>query len=140
MQFFIQEYGRILITVLLVTVLASVCVIGFMQKWREEGGVSDGQKTEFATDEGKRTPPHIFARDFKVCRGEDMPFEDYVSAVDFDGSDLFDRIQMEYEEREPGIRYYELSVKSPVTGKTAKGKLVVLLDCPKQGGDGQLCE
>lgn len=140
MRIFIEEYGRILITVLLVTVLISVGVIGFMQKWREEGGVPDGQKTEFATDEGKRTPPHIIARDFKVCRGENMPFEDYVSVTDFDGSDLFDQLQMEYEEREPGIRYYELSVKSPVTGKTAKGKLVVLLDCPRQGGDGLQCE
>ncbi len=140
MQLLIEEYGRFFIAVLLVTVSMSAGFAVLLQKWGEEGAVSDSRKTEFATEEGKRTPPRIYARDFKIRRGEPVSFENYVSAVDFDGSNLIDCLQADYEETIPGIRRYELSVKSPVTGKTARRKLVVLLDCPETGGDSLGCE
>lgn len=140
MHLFLEEYGRILVAVLIAMVLISGGVVLLIQKWGEEGAVSDSKKTEFATNEEKRTPPRIYARDIKIQRGEQVPFEDYVTAVDFDGSNLFDCLQISFEETVPGIRRYDLCVKSPVTGKTARKKLLVLLDCPESGGDCLGCE
>lgn len=139
MRLFIEEYGRIIFTVLLSAALLGSVFTGFMRKWQEMGGVNDSIKTDFETDEGKRTPPILIARDVKIHSGDPIDVTDYVSASDFDGRELSSLIQVNGVGQDAGVVRYELKVTSPVTGKSAGGKLVVLLDCYGDGGDGLIC-
>lgn len=139
MRLFIEEYGRILFTVLLSAVLLGSVFTGFMRKWQETGAVNDSIKTDFETDEEKRTPPVLIARDVKIHSGDPIDVTDYVSASDFDGRELSSLIQVNEVEQDAGVVRYELKVTSPVTGKSAGGKLVILMDCYGDGGDGLIC-
>lgn len=139
MRMFLYEYGRILLTVMLSIIVLGAAFSGFMRKWQQMGGVTDSVKTNFLTDEEKRTPPVLTAHDFKIHEGEEIKIDDYVSAVDYDGSDISQRIQMERQREKPGIWRYALRVTSPVTGKTVRGSLVVLVDCAREGGEGAVC-
>ena len=140
MRMFLYEYGKVLLTVILAVLVLGVVGFGLMQKWRQFGGVSDSVKTNFLTDEEKRTPPVLTARDFKIHDGEKIRIAPYVSAVDYDGTDISKHIQAEYRREKPGIRRYTLRVTSPVTGKTVSGSLIVLVDCPQEGGGEPSCE
>lgn len=133
MELFILEYGRILRSAMCALLILGSVFSGFIHKWQEIGGVSDSRKTHFLTDEEKRTPPVLTACDFKICEGEPLNIHSHVSAVDFDGSDISDLIQMECKWEKQGILRVSLSVSSPVTGKLVKGSLVVLVDCPNEG-------
>ena len=139
MRLLLEEYGRMLVTILVSAVLLGVIFAGFMRKWQQFGGVEDSVKTEFNTDEEKRTPPVLVAKDVKIHSGESVELADCVSASDFDGSDISSLIQKKCTGREAGIFRYDLKVTSPVTGKSVGGKLVILVDCPGDGGDGPVC-
>lgn len=135
MRLFILEYGKILRSVVCALLILGSVFSGFIHKWQEIGGVSDSKKTHFLTDEEKRTPPVLTARDFKIREGEPLNIHPYVSAVDFDGSDISDLIEMECKREKQGILRVLLSVSSPVTGKLVRGSLVVLVDCPNEGSE-----
>lgn len=140
MRMFLYEYGRVLLTVVLAVLVLAAAGSGLMRKWRQFGGVDDSVKTNFLTDEEKRTPPVLTARDVKVHGGERVRIEQYASAVDYDGTDISGQIQAEVRKEKPGLWRYDLRVTSPVTGKTVKGSLVALIDCPREGGGEELCE
>lgn len=134
MRLFIYEYGNVLSGVLFSVLILTVVFSGFMKKWQEFGGVDDSIKTDFLTDEKKRTPPVLKACDFKIREGDPLNAEEHVSASDFDGRDISDRIQMKCVREKPGLLRYELQVESPVTGKVVCGRMTVLIDCPVGGG------
>ncbi len=141
MRLWIQEYGRI-VSSLLVSLLILAVIYGvFVSQWQRVGGVEDSVKTNFQSNEPKRTPPEITARDFKVRRGMEISFRDHVSAVDFDGRDLGEYLAFYPEVREgerwgqAGIFYYEIRVKSPVTQKRSSTQIMVLVDGTIEGGD-----
>lgn len=140
MKMFLYEYGKVLLTVILTILALGVVSFGLMQKWRQFGGVSDSVKTNFLTDEEKRTPPVLTARDFKIHDGENVRIDQYMSAADYDGTDISEHIQAECRKEKPGIRRYVLRVTSPVTGKTVSGSLIVLVDCPQEGSGEPSCE
>lgn len=140
MRTLLYEYGRVLVTVILAVLVLAAAGFGLMQKWRQFGGVDDSVKTNFLTDEEKRTPPVLTARDFKIHDGERVRIAQYVSAVDYDGNDISEHIQAEYRQEKPGLRRYDLRVTSPVTGKMVKGSLIALIDCPQEGNGELLCE
>lgn len=135
MRLFIYEYGRILLGVLLAAVLVGAVFSGFVQKWREFGGVDDTVKTDFQNDEEKRTPPVLTASDFKILAGDELRIGDHVSANDYDGRDLSHLVRREVVKEKPGILRVALRVTSPVTGKTVRGSLIVLVDCAGEGGE-----
>lgn len=139
MRLFIEEYGKMLVTVMVCSVVLGILFTGFMRKWQEFGGVEDSIKTDFKTDEEKRTPPVLIARDVKIHSGESVDVAEYVSASDFDGRDLSSLIEKDCMERDAGIIRYALKVTSPVTGKSVSGRLLVLVDCPGDGGDRLVC-
>ncbi len=158
MKLLIEEYGRILVTVLTGGIIIFILGNGFLTVWRENGGVNDSIKTNFQSNEVKRTPPVLTVKDFKIRQGETADFSRYVSAIDYDGKDITSEVQAIEDgrvETEPsekkqnllqtygktewqtvGVLHFSLSVKSPVTGKTTRGKLIVLVDAPgkKKGG------
>lgn len=133
-KLFIYEYGNVLSGVLFSMIIMAAIFSGFMKKWQEFGGVDDSIKTDFLTDEEKRTPPVLRACDFKIREGDPLDVEQHVSASDFDGRDISDRIQMKCVREKPGLLRYELRVESPVTGKVVCGRMTVLIDCPEGGG------
>lgn len=135
MGLLILEYGGILRSVMCALLILGLVFSGFIHKWQEIGGVSDSRKTHFLTDEEKRTPPVLTARDFKIREGEPLNIQSHVLSVDFDGSDISDLIQMECRREKQGILRVSLSVSSPVTGKIVRGSLVVLVDCPNEGSE-----
>lgn len=139
MGLFINEYGRILLAVLLSVAVLSGVFTGFMRKWQETGRVDDSIKTGFRADEEKRTPPVITARDAKIHAGDPLHVEEYVSAADFDGRDISSFIQVKDVKKDEGVVRYELKVTSPVTGKSAAGSFIILVDCYGSGGDGLVC-
>lgn len=140
MRMFLYEYGRVLLTTVMAVLVLAAAGSGLMRKWRQFGGVNDSVKTNFLTDEEKRTPPVLTARDFKVHGGESVRVEQYVSAVDYDGTDISEQIQAELRKDSPGLWRYDLQVRSPVTGKTVRGSLIALVDCPQEGDGKPLCE
>lgn len=134
MRLLIYEYGKVLSGVLVSALILAVIFSGFMKKWQEFGGVDDSVKTHFLTDEEKRTKPVLRACDFKIREGDPLNPEEHVSASDFDGRDISDRIRMKCVREAPGLLRYELRVESPVTGKVVCGRMTVLIDCPVGGG------
>ena len=84
MGLLILEYGGILRSVMCALLILGLVFSGFIHKWPEIGGVSDSRKTHFLTDEEKRTPPVLTARDFKIREGEPLNIQSHVLAVDFD--------------------------------------------------------
>lgn len=159
MRIFVEEYGRLLVTILCCLFLGGFVLSGFMDRWRSAGGVSDSVKTNFRTNEEKRTAPVIRAEDFKAVRGDKISFSRFISAVDFDGRDITGQVEIAVGSEEmggnnklgyqniitefresiwdtQGIFRFTLKVKSPVTGKVTRGKLVVLVDC-LGNGDGR---
>ncbi len=139
MRLLIEEYGKMLAAVIICSALLGILFTGFMRKWQEFGGVDDSIKTDFNTDEEKRTPPVLIARDVKVHSGEPVDVAEYVSASDFDGSDLSSLVQKDCLERKEGVIRYALKVTSPVTGKSVTGRILILIDCPGDGGDRLVC-
>lgn len=151
MKLIVEEYGRVMIGVMISFVLLIGVFSGFVKKWREFGGINDSIKTNFQSDEVKRTAPVIYAGNFKVGKGEDICFEKYISAYDFDGRDITEDIEIACDLMSDGKKTYEnmvygykdihwdrqgifhcnLQVKSAVTGKTAMKKIIVLVDCPE---------
>lgn len=159
MQFFISEYGKIMLAVMASFFIVSVVLMSFLMGWQRAGGVSDSEKTNFSSNEERRTPPELYVKDFKVKSGEKVDFGLYLSALDFDRRDLSSCIQAaerdvngrrisEYknifgEEREnrwetPGIYRYFVRVRSPVTGKVTEKRLLVLVDYGDTTGNGQM--
>lgn len=145
MRIWIEEYGRITVSVLCCLCLCVILFSGFLFRWREAGGVKDSIKTNFNSSEPKRTPPVLHITDFKVQKGTDINFTQYVSAIDFDGKDITGQIEIFEEEKQElyqnmvtswkgriwdkqGVFRFMLRVKSAVTGKSTKGKLIVLVD------------
>lgn len=145
MRIWIEEYGRITVSVLCCLCLCGILFSGFLFRWREAGGVKDSIKTNFNSSEPKRTPPVLHITDFKVQKGTDVNFTQYVSAIDFDGKDITGQIEIFDEEKQElyqnmvtgwegkiwdkqGVFRFTLRVKSAVTGKSTKGKLIVLVD------------
>lgn len=158
MQFFISEYGKIMMTVVASLFIVSVVLMSFLMGWQRAGGVSDSEKTNFSTNEERRTSPKLYVKDFKVKSGEKKDFAEYLSALDFDRGDLSACIQVaerdmdgrrisEYknilggkgENRwgEPGIYRYFVRVRSPVTGKVTEKKFLVLVDYNGIEGSGE---
>lgn len=153
LRILIEEYGRLMLTVLCCLFLAGVVFSGFMERWHDYGGIRDSVKTNFRSNEEKRTAPVIWAEDFKAVRGEKINFSEFISAIDFDRRDITGEMEiamktgdtgaeseMKYKNivsgfdgavwEEQGIFRFLLKVKSPVTGKTARGELIVLVDYP----------
>lgn len=151
MRIWIEEYGRITMSVLCCLCLCGILFSGFLFQWREAGGVRDSVKTNFNSSEAKRTSPVLRITDFKVEQGQNVNFTPYVSAVDFDGTDITGQVEICVGDGEAldgeravyknmvtdregkiwdkqGIFRFELKVKSAVTGKVTRGKLVVLVD------------
>lgn len=151
MRIWIEEYGRITMSVLCCLCLCGILFSGFLFQWREVGGVRDSVKTNFNSSEAKRTSPVLRITDFKVEKGQNVNFTPYVSAVDFDGTDLTGQVEISGSDGEApdgemavyknmvtdwegkiwdkqGVFRFELKVKSAVTGKVTRGKLVVLVD------------
>ncbi|MCM1246136.1 MAG: hypothetical protein NC293_10900 [Roseburia sp.] len=162
MRIWIEEYGRVTVAVLCCLCLCALLFSAFLSRWRENGGVRDSIKTNFNSDEAKRTPPVLHLTDFKVQKGKEVSFLPYVSAEDFDGTDLTGQIEMSEETPEQsdgegtayrnmltdwngkiwerqGVFRFILRVKSAVTGKVTKGKLIVLVDFPanNEGREGR---
>ncbi len=137
MRYLLEEYGKNLLALMAALILMGGIFGKFITGWRELGAVDDSVKTRFERDEEKRQPPIIRARDFKLHKGETLDFGRYVTAVDFDGSDISALVKAVCERREGGICTYSLRVKSPVTGKSASGRLLVLVDSPLRGGVGE---
>lgn len=156
MRIWIEEYGRTTVAVFCCLCLCGILFFGFLSRWREAGGVSDRIKTNFKANEPGRTAPVLRITDFKVRKGEEVNFTPYVSAVDFDGKEISGQIEIAeggsrktegkpvlYQNmvtgwngdrwEEQGIFHFVLKVKSAVTGKVTKGKLVVLVDAPENG-------
>lgn len=152
MKLILQEYGKVMIAVMISLFLLIGVFFGFVKKWKEFGGINDSIKTNFRSDEVKRTEPVIYAGSFKVRKGEDVCFEKYISAYDFDGRDITEDIEIACDLMSGGEKSYEnmvygykdvrwdrqgifhcnLQVKSDVTGKTAKKRIIVLVDCPER--------
>lgn len=150
MKLLIQEYGRIIVTAITGVIMIFILGGSFLSVWRENGGVNDSIKTNFQSNEVKRTPPVLTVRDFKIKQGETADFSKYVSAVDYDGKDITSEVEAVEDEgarselsegkqnlfqkygktvwQKLGILRFFLWVKSPVTGKTTRGRLVVLVD------------
>lgn len=128
MHLMLQEYGKIVLSVLISLSLASIVFGVFAKKWQEFGGVNDSIKTNFSSDEKRRTPPVLYGEDFKIRQGEKVDFSGHMAAVDFDGSDITSRITVVCKEEKKGIRIYSLTVRSLVTGKSAQRNVTVLLD------------
>ncbi len=139
MRLLIEEYGKMLVVVMVCSAVLGILFTGFLRKWQEFGGVDDRIKTYLNTVAVKRPPPVLIARDVKVHSGDPVNVADYVSASDFDGSDLSSLVQKDCLERKEGIIRYALKVTSPVTGKSVTGRLLVLIDCPGDGGDRLVC-
>ncbi len=158
MRFFISEYGKIVLAVVASFFIVSVVLMSFLAGWYQAGGVSDSVKTEFSSNEERRTPPVLYVKDFKIKSGEKVDFGTYLSALDFDQRDLSTCIQVaerdangkrisayknifgENEESSwetPGIYRYLVRVQSPVTGKVTEKRLLVLIDCGGTAGSGQ---
>lgn len=70
MQFFISEYGKIMLAVMASFFIVSVVLMSFLMGWQRAGGVSDSEKTNFSTNEERRTSPKLYVKDFKVKSGE----------------------------------------------------------------------
>lgn len=150
MKYLIEEYGNVLVAVMTGGLCLMVLVSSFMNLWQEHGGVDDSIKTNFESNEVKRTPPVLVVTDFKIRQGEQALFSGYVSAIDYDGRDITSEVEAqrveggerdvreEYENllgtygktvwKQAGVLRFLLRVRSPVTGKETKGKLVVLVD------------
>lgn len=151
MRIWIEEYGRIIVSVLCGLCLCGILFSGFLVRWKEVGGVRDSTKTNFNSNEPKRTSPILHITDFKVEKGTEVDFIPYVSAMDFDGTDITGQIEISERDSgtpdeemavyknmvtgwkgrvwdEQGVFRFELKVKSAVTGKVTRGKLVVLVD------------
>lgn len=149
MQLFLSEYGKIVIAVVAAVLIISILMSGFLLGWKEVGGVSDSVKTEFSSNQEKRLPPRLRVEDFSVKKGDSKNFLQHVRAVDYDQKDIssliqvancdqegkrvsgFNGVQNECEGKywnQEGIYRYEIRVKSPVTGKVSKGKMIVLVD------------
>lgn len=151
MKMILEEYGKILITVIISIFLLIVVFSGLVKRWREYGGINDSIKTNFQSDEVKRTAPVIHAENIKTRKGESICFEKHIAAYDFDGSDITGDVEIacdfgtnhdkKYENMvslyknvcwdSQGIFYCDIQVKSSITGKTAKKKIVILVDCPQ---------
>lgn len=158
MQFFIWEYGKIMLAVMTSFFIVSVILLSFLAGWHRAGGVSDSVKTDFSSNEERRTPPVLYVKDFKVKSGEKVDVGTYLSARDFDRRDLSNSIQAaeidangkrisayknilgENEEKSwgsPGIYRYLVRVQSPVTGKVMEKRLLVLVDYGDVAGSGR---
>lgn len=158
MQFFISEYGKIMLAVMASFFIVSVVLMSFLMGWQRAGGVSDSEKTNFSTNEERRTSPELYVKDFKVKSGEKKDFAEYLSAMDFNRGDLSACIQVaerdvngrrisEYKNilggkgesswGKPGIYRYFVRVRSPVTGKVTEKKFLVLVDYSSIEGSGQ---
>lgn len=158
MQFFISEYGKIMLAVMASFFIISVVLMSFLVGWHRAGGVSDSVKTDFSSNEERRTSPVLFVKDFKVKSGEKVDFGSYLSALDFDRGDLSSCIQVaerdasgkvitayknilgEDEEKRwgtPGIYRYLVRVQSPITGKVTEKRLLVLVDYSGVAGSGK---
>ncbi|MCI8365644.1 MAG: hypothetical protein HFG34_11970 [Eubacterium sp.] len=158
MQFFISEYGKIVLAVVVSVFIVSVVFMSFLAGWNRAGGVSDSEKTNFSSNEERRTPPELYVKDFKVKSGEKVDFGSYLSALDFDRRDLSSWIQVaemdasgkvvtaynnilgeDEEERwgTPGIYRYLVRVQSPITGKVTEKRLLVLVDYGDVAGSGK---
>ncbi len=151
MRIWIEEYGRITMSVLCCLCLCGILFSYFLSQWREVGGVRDSVKTNFNSSEAKRTSPVLRITDFKVEKGQNVNFTPYVSAVDFDGTDITGQVEISGGDGETpdgemavyknmvtdwegkiwdkqGVFRFEVKVKSAVTAKVTRGKLVVLVD------------
>lgn len=158
MQFFISEYGKIMLAVMVSFSIVSFILISFLAGWHRAGGVSDSIKTDFSSNEERRTSPVLYVKDFKVKSGEKVDFGSYLSALDFDRRDLSNCIQVaerdasgkvitaykniigEDEEKRwgiPGIYRYLVRVQSPVTGKVTEKRFLVLVDYCGVAGSGK---
>ncbi len=158
MQFFISEYGKIVLAVVVSFFIVSVVFTSFLAGWNRAGGVSDSVKTDFSSNEERRTSPALYVKDFKVKSGEKVDFKSYLSAFDFDRGDLSSYIQVaerddsgkvvtayqnilgEDAEKSwgaPGIYRYLTRVQSPVTGKVTEKGLLVLVDYGDAAGSGK---
>lgn len=152
MKLLIQEYGRMIVTVIAAVLMLCVLGSGFLVVWRENGSVDDSIKTNFLSNEVKRTPPVLTVTDFKIRSGERADFSRHVFAYDHDGRDITSEVRAVRENgtqedvsgekqnlfqkfgttewKTEGILRFSLWVKSPVTGKTTRGDLIVLVDAP----------
>lgn len=147
MKWLILEYGKILVSVLVGVFLVAVLCTVFIPFWRKTGGVEDVQKTNFYSNERKRVAPTLDVKDFKIKKGEKVELINYVSAVDFDGKDISESVEIAVCAEGEKENYYDiqaerwdgigsqigvfrffLRVQSPVTSKVTRGKMVVLVD------------
>lgn len=158
MQLFISEYGKIILAAMTSSFIVSVILLSFLAGWHRAGGVSDSEKTNFSTNEERRTSPELYVKDFKVRSGEKVNFGLYLSALDFDRKDLSSCIQVAEREASgkvitayknifgedkdkrwgtPGIYRYLVRVQSPITGKVAEKRFLVLVDYGDVAGSGE---
>ena len=93
MKLLIQEYGRMIVTVIAAVLMLCVLGSGFLVVWRENGSVDDSIKTNFLSNEVKRTPPVLTVTDFKIRSGERADFSRHVFAYDLDGRDITSEVR-----------------------------------------------
>lgn len=138
MRIFLMLYGKAIIAVFGVLIVIVVAGYSLQAEWSRHGIVPNGKQKMMVTNAIVWGPPVLDASDKRFPIGKEILISNLAKARDSDGTDLTNQIIYTDEKGEvmpkewvadsPGIYHIGISVKSPVTQKENKKKIIVIID------------
>ena len=143
MRGFWFTYGKTVLSLLLMLLFAAGLGALISKSWEicgtvaETGGQTMGvkEKDSISFIAGK---PLLYAKSVRVIQGEELLLSSLATAKDVDGENLDSMIRFidekgntlhnEFDTSEPGCYSLKLSVRSSISGKTARKTIMVLVD------------
>ena len=138
MHNFYTLYGRYCLGILLMGLVVIGGFFLFRQTWQQYGIVSDGGKAGFVQNSLWEDDPVIDVRNSRFLQNQKVELISMASARDVNGNDLTDQLVFQDAEgnelsgyldtEKPGIYSLLIHVRSLVTGRESRKKIIVLVD------------
>lgn len=138
MKIFLMLYGKAIFAVLGVLTVIMVAGYSLQAEWSRHGIAPNGKQKMMVTNAIVWEPPVLDASDKRFPIGKAILISSLAKARDSDGTDLTNQIiytdekggimPKQWVADRPGIYHIGISVKSPVTQKENRKKIIVIID------------
>ncbi|MBO5487019.1 MAG: hypothetical protein J5988_08865 [Eubacterium sp.] len=138
MRFFLTLYGKTIVAVL--GVVTSFILTGYSLKeeWNRHGIAPNGRQKIMVANTVVWGPPVLDSADKRFPIGKTIMISSLAKARDSDGKDLTNQIcytddkgdvlPKQWVADKPGVYHIRISVKSPVTQKENRKRIIVIID------------
>lgn len=138
MKTFIHIYGRGVLWLLTLILLAAAGCLWFGREWSRYGIAEDGARAGFSVETDSREKPVLSALSHRLQQGEKIPVKELASAIDRQGRDYSDflcfydrdgrKLSGYFPTQRPGIYRTEVELSVPDEGWYSRRSFTILVD------------